>query len=57
MKKPKNADIVLNQLKNNTWQLLFYILDKKDVLEIKFRIIDNHENDEFMKMRVLLDFS
>ena len=37
--------------------MLFYMLDKKDVLEIKFRIADNHENDEFMKMRVLVDFN
>ncbi|CAD8163740.1 unnamed protein product [Paramecium pentaurelia] len=55
-KKPKNAQILVNELKNNIWSILIYMKDSTDVMEIKFTIPDNHYNEQFAKLRVLLDF-
>ncbi|CAD8155151.1 unnamed protein product [Paramecium pentaurelia] len=55
-KKPKNAQIEVNELKNNTWSIFIYLKDSVDVMEIKFKIPDNHYNEQFQKLRVLLDF-
>ncbi|CAD8067462.1 unnamed protein product [Paramecium sonneborni] len=55
-KKPKSAQIEVNELKNNIWSILIYLKERSDVMEIKFKIPENHHNDEFMRLRVLLDF-